>query len=273
MIRKYIPESIKERYRLVRAGLLSMGLNGKGRFSQSEEELLASKDISLIIPVSDAPKVTSRCLGSVERYCGSAEVILVDDASHLEETRDIIHSVRERNGWRLISHQKRLGHSRACNHGAEFATRKYLCFLNSDTVITPWSWRAAKEAFESDPGIAVTGPSTSRTSTKQQIHRATYCRMYWSDREIWAFARRYVSRQAARSWVDLPYVGGFAFFIRRQIWNQFKGFDTNIPDYGNELELCKRLAGEGYRIVWTANSYIHHFGKSSYDNLDASMRP
>ena len=38
----------------------------------------------------------------------------------------------------------------------------------------------------------------------------------------------------------------------------------NLPDYGNEAELCNRVLNRGSRCVWTRNSYIHHFGHSSY---------
>jgi GT2 family glycosyltransferase len=271
--KKYAPEQIKNLCRRLRASLLSMDLRRNGHYPQSDEELRASREISVIIPICDAPNVTARCLKSVEQYAGDAEIILVNDASKLQETKDIIDDFQKRNGWKLINNQSSLGHTRVNNNAAKQATRQYLCLLNSDTVLTPWSWRAAFEAFEADPKIAVIGPSTSRTSTAQQITRAAYCRMYWTDRQICAFAKKYISGRPARSWVDMPYVGGFAFFIRRSVWDEVNGFNPSIPDYGNELELCQRLSEKGYRIVWTANSYIHHLGKSTYDKLDASMRP
>lgn len=91
-----------------------------------------------------------------------------------------------------------------------------------------------------------------------------HCRHHWTDSQICAFAARYVSRQHPRSWVDLPVVGGFAIFIRRSLWNEMGGFDLNLPDYGNESELCKRVTNRGIRVVWTQNSYIHHLGHQSY---------
>jgi GT2 family glycosyltransferase len=67
--------------------------------------------------------------------------------------------------------------------------------------------------------------------------------------------------------LDLPWVSGFAFFIRRSLWEQIGGFDQKLPDYGNEVELCNRVAANGYRMAWIRNSYIHHFGQQSYRNL------
>jgi len=267
MIRKYIPESIKERYRLIRARLLSIGLTRSGTFNQPGDEVEASRDISVIVAIYDSPEVTRRCLESIEKYGANAEVILVDDGSQLQETTDLIQDYEHRNGWIVVRHKEPMGHSRSCEAGSCLATRPYLCFLNSDTVITPWSWRGAKEAFDSDPQIAVTGPTTSRASTKQTIRRAEYCRHYWTASQIYAFAERYISKQQPRSWVDLPAVDGFAFFIRRTIWEEVGGFDPRLLDYGNETELCKRLSKTGIRIIWTQNSYIHHFGEATYSMI------
>jgi GT2 family glycosyltransferase len=246
---------------------LSIGLTRCGTFDQPKDEVEASKEISVIVAIHDSPEVTRRCLQSIEKYSANAEIILVDDASQLRETVDLIRDYEQRNSWVVIKHSKALGHSRSCEAGSRFATKPYLCFLNSDTVVTPWSWRGAKEAFDSDPRIAVTGPTTSWTATKQKIHRAMHCRHYWTNSQIYAFAKKYISNLPPRANVDLPCVGGFAFFVRRELWNDFRGFDEKLRDYGNETELCKRLSIRGFRIVWTQNSYIHHFGQASYDTV------
>lgn len=264
MIRKYIPEPIKEVCRRMRAKLLSIGLSRLANFEQPHEEILASSDISVIIAIHDSPQVTRRCLDNIERYSGNAQIILVDDGSQLQETIDLIRDYQERNDWRVVKHNKPLGHSRACEHGGMFSKRKYICFLNSDAIITPWSWSGAVEAFAADSKIAVVGPSTSWTATPQKIRRAEYCRHYWDDWQIISFAKKYITKQPPRCWVQLPFVGGFAFFVRRKIWIEYGGFDENLPDYGNEVVFCKRVLRDGYQVVWTKNSYIHHLGQSSY---------
>jgi GT2 family glycosyltransferase len=48
------------------------------------------------------------------------------------------------------------------------------------------------------------------------------------------------------------------------LWEELGGFDPDLPDYGNEIALCKRIVAKGYRAVWVRNSYIHHLGEQSY---------
>lgn len=62
-------------------------------------------------------------------------------------------------------------------------------------------------------------------------------------------------------------VGGFAFFMRRSAWDKTGGFNKALPDYGNESELCRRVAQLKHRIVWTRASYIHHLGSESYGRV------
>jgi GT2 family glycosyltransferase len=233
-------------------------------FDQSTVDALASTCLSIIVPVHDAPVVTRRCLASLEKYAPEAEIIIVDDGSSLVETKDLLRDFIGRNRWKLIRHETPFGHSAACEAGASLSTRPYLCLLNSDTVVTPWCWRLAKQAFEHDNNIAVVGPSTSHSGNLQTLPVAQYLRQHWNDNQICHFAMRLLAQGKDPIVSDLNWASGFAFFIRRSVWEQLGGFDRNLPDYGNELELCKRVAAKGYRRVWVRNAYIHHFGGQSY---------
>ena len=220
--------------------------------------------MSIVVPIHDAPLVTKRCLASLERYATGAEVILVDDGSELAATIDVIREFSSRNGWKVISNAQARGHSAACAAGASFGTRDYLCLLNSDTVVTPWCWRPIQEQFATDPTIGVAGPCTSTSGNQQTLEIAELCRFHWNDNQISAFAERLVTAPAQPLVVDLPWISGFAFFIRRGLWEKLGGFDSHLPDYGNESELCKRVINLGYRAVWVRSSYIHHLARQSY---------
>src|SRR2546427_10182450 len=59
-------------------------------FEQSPEDSQASACMSIVVPIHDAPTVTRRCLASLEKYAPESEIILVDDASSLNETLEVI---------------------------------------------------------------------------------------------------------------------------------------------------------------------------------------
>jgi GT2 family glycosyltransferase len=235
-----------------------------GRFEQSSEDSHASASISIVIPIHDSPIVTRRCLASLESYASESEVILVDDSSELGETLEVIREFGGRNKWKVIRNEKALGHSGASDAGASLATRPYLCFLNSDTVVTPWCWTPVKNAFEADPSIGAAGPSTSESGNAQTIDVAASQRGLWSDNQICSFAEGLLNRSGEPAVKDLEWLSGFALFIKRSLWEDIGGFDRNLPDYGNDVDLSRQVTSRGYRIVWIKDSYIHHFGRQSY---------
>ena len=263
-LKRTLPRPFINGLRELKGRILTLKYPRHIEFEQSPEDGQASASMSIVVPIHDAPTVTCRCLASVEKYAPEAEVILVDDASRLTETLEVIRHFSSRNGWKVIRHEKSLGHSEACRAGARLATRPYLCLLNSDTVVTPWCWRRIKEVFEHDQKIGVAGPSTSDSGNPQILPLAADLRYYLNDNQICAFAERLLTECEEPIVIDLAWVAGFAFFIRRSLWEQLGGFDQKLPDYGNEVELCSRVAEKGYRLVWVRNCYIHHFARQSY---------
>ncbi len=272
---RYLPASVKSAIKSgppgalvrltlrMRNDLVTRRLASDHVFEQPADHSRAAACMSVVVPVHDAPIVTKRCLASLERYGKEAEVIIVDDASKLIETTEIIRSFRSRNGWKVVSNPKATGHSKASATGAALATRPYLCLLNSDTVTTPWCWLPIQEAFRDHNSIGAVGPSTSRSGTRQALPVARDCRFDWNDNQICAFADR-LRNPFRNALVDLPWIGGFALFIRRNLWQELGGFDHTMTDYGNEIELCKRVRKAGYRTVWARRAYIHHFAAQSY---------
>jgi GT2 family glycosyltransferase len=239
-------------------------------FDPSIEQSAASASMSIIVPIHDAPLVTMRCLTSLERHAPEAEIILVDDGSKIAKTTDVIREFSVRNDWKVVRNEKSGGHSAACAAGARLASRPYLCLLNSDTIVTPRCWRAIQDAFESDPSIGVAGPCTSFSGGNEQtVDIARKSRFYWDDNQICAFAERIQVAAAHPVIFDLPWVAGFALFIRRTLWEKLGGFDQNLRDYANEVELCTRVAASEQRIVWVRSAYIHHMGGRSYGNIMA----
>jgi GT2 family glycosyltransferase len=267
MIGKQMASRIRPHARALRAAILSIGLGGEDLFVADESEKVASARVSVVVVIHNGLDVSRRCLKSLLRFGGAAQVIVVDDGSTDLMTRKMAEEYVGKGGWTLLRNDDARGHSEACRRGADASDREFLCLLNSDTVVTPWSWRGCIEPFDADAAVGTTGPTTSHAATAQAYRRANACRHDWTDSHINHFAYKYVSRQAPRSWTVLPELGGFALFLRRDMWRMEGGFDPLLSDYGNESEFCIRLAKRGFKNIWSRNSYIHHVGYGSYGSL------
>lgn len=265
-MRRLLPSLVLAGLRAVKSRIVTRHFPRNAKFEQSLEDALAAASMSIIVPIHDAPGMVRRCLGSLEKWADQAEVILVDDASRLAETRRIMARFANRNNWQVICNADSKGHSEACRSGAASSTRPYLCLLNSDTVVTPWCWRRVKEAFEANLSVGVAGPSTSNSGTDQTLPTAFRFRWHWNDNQICYFSSRLLAEFVGEPLADVPWASGFALFVRRSLWDALGGFDFNLPDYGNEVEFCDRARRCGHRVVWVRTSYIHHFGQQSYQS-------
>jgi GT2 family glycosyltransferase len=262
-----LPHRVKAALYPIRARVLGRGLARSRVFEPSVECRAASASMSIIVPIHDAPSVTRRCLESLERNATKSEIILVDDGSKLAETTELIRKLSSRNGWKVVQSEEPRGHSAACAAGARLASRPYLCLLNSDTVVTPWCWGAIQHVFDTDPLIGVAGPSTSSSGNQQTLDIASKCCLYWNDSQICAFAERLTVAPLQPGILDLPWISGFALFIRTNLWETLGGFDQNLKNYLNDVELCKRVTNLGYRTVWVRSAYIHHLGNQSHPKI------
>lgn len=262
-----LPDSIRRFLKNARIYFLTLGLRDRdiSEFVQETAEIEAGRQVTIVVAICDAPEVLNRCLQSLERFASSCEVVLVDDGSRKQETLTMIEDFSIRNSWKRIRFENSAGHSRSCEAGASNATRPYLCFLNSDTVVTHRSWHGIISAFEADQAIGIVGPTTSKCSGPQQIGRAFHCRYYWTDAQICLYSNLCYEKHKDASPIEIETAVGFAFFIRMEAWKELQGFDSNLPDYGNEKELCIRARLRGWRVVYCRSSYIHHFGGMSYD--------
>lgn len=91
--------------------------------------------VSIIIPVYNTPEqFLNECLDSVrkQRY-GNIEVILVDDGSD-SKTAAYLDAIA--GGNIAVLHKKQGGLSSARNFGVQHANGKYICFVDSDDLIS-----------------------------------------------------------------------------------------------------------------------------------------
>ncbi|MBC7962182.1 MAG: glycosyltransferase family 2 protein, partial [Steroidobacteraceae bacterium] len=116
--------------------------------------------VSIVIPVHNQLQFTQQCLASIESNTepGSYEVIVVNDAS-TDGTEEFLQLWRGSKPWfHSITNSENLGFARSCNQGADWATSKYLLFLNNDTAVTPGWLLPLVETLENNLDIGIVAP-------------------------------------------------------------------------------------------------------------------
>lgn len=244
--------------------LLSIGIGSLPVPVVREEECKATKNLSVVVAVHNAPSETDRCLRSLEQFSGAAEIILVDDGSTDVLACNLVREFATRNGWSMVRNDKSSWHSGACTSGAALARRPILCLLNSDTVVTQHTWSLCVNSLLGDERLKAVGPRTSDGWKSQNDIRARRCRYIWSDAQIFWYAERLHLRYGARAARRIePFVTGAALFVRKQDWDRVGGFSGCREHVGNDVDLCQKLTADGGWIGVCDGAYVHHLGGRS----------
>lgn len=114
--------------------------------------------LSIIIPAYNCESSVERCIKSVllQKIKYTYEIIVINDGS-TDKTQDVLNKFENIENIHIIE-QKNKGFSGARNTGVDFATGRYLMFLDSDDEMLPNSINALLDrAYEYDADIVEGG--------------------------------------------------------------------------------------------------------------------
>jgi GT2 family glycosyltransferase len=174
----------------------------------------------------------------------SSETIVVDDGT-ADETRAALSQL---DGLTVLRNESPHGLAAAMNQGAAVARGRYVAFLQGGCEPRP-GWLAPLVAIaEGDPDVAVAG---SRTVTAEgAIEQDGIALAYASP---WPLApwRACAGEAAAASEEvsEVPAVSSAAMLVRRDVLEALDGFDEDLWDGGEDVDLCLRAAGLGGKVL------------------------
>lgn len=200
-------------------------------------------------------------------------VVLVDNAPG-QSTRPSIPSSLP---LMTVDNDTNVGFAPACNQGARGSTADFLLFLNPDACLGPASLTQAL-AWTQHPSaddVGVVGlPLVDADGTRQSTcgrfpnARTTCTQMLGLSRlgQPWLQGFRMTEwHHAGHRAVD--YVSGACLLVRRGAFEQVGGFDPRFAVYLEDVDLCLRLEGRGWRTVFLDADAVTHV--SGWDRGDA----
>jgi GT2 family glycosyltransferase len=224
---------------------------------------VSEPEVSFVIPVRDDAVRLRRCLASIidETPASCIEVIVVDNGS-----ADDSAGVARRAGATVISAPgRRVAEMR--NLGAEVARGRLLAFVDADHLVGP-GWVSAALSSTAEEGVAGAG---------------SLCRAPEDGTWVQHAYDRLRGRSGGRA--DVDWLGAGNIAVTRRAFRQVGGFNTSLETC-EDVDLCKRLRGAGYRLVSDERMVNVHLGDPATlsalfhgerwrgrNNLSVSFRP
>jgi GT2 family glycosyltransferase len=215
---------------------------------------------SIIIPVFNQAVLTRRCLdGVLDKTRSDNEIIVVDDGSS-----DLTSRLLDSYGDRLlvVHRPSQSGYATACNMGAARANSEHLVFLNNDTVVTDgWLDQLIDHATR-HPGAAIVGAkllfgdhSIQHAGVVIAQNRMPYhiYKSFPGDHPVVNISREYQA------------VTGACVLVRREVFVELGGFDTEFRNGLEDIDLCLRARVAGHEVRYCHQSVVFHLEAATRD--------
>jgi len=257
----------------------------KSKKKQQPRDLVRSPRtlVDIIIPVYGHPNMLRGTIASLRLHPSSIpwKCFVVDDASPEEditELNTIYRSLKKDSRFRVVKSKKNLGFAGTNNKGAASGSSQFILLLNSDVRVTgDWLALLVKEMY--DPKIGVVGSrllffperfiDSKRPAGRIQhggvifnVEKGPYHRMIgWPSDDI-----RVTRKQ------EFQAVTGAMLLTRRALWNRIGGL-SEVYTKGNfeDVEYCLHARHLGYKVIYTPEPLIYHFGGGS-ENYETAQQ-
>ncbi len=220
--------------------------------------MFQNKKTSIIVLTYNNLNYNIICLESIRKHTTSQpyEIIVVDNNS-TDGTREWL---KEQTDIKLILNDENVGFPKACNLGIVASEKDNdILFLNNDTKVTPRWLDNLKICLYSDNKIGAAASITNYCSNYQSISAP------YEDMEgMIEFADKN-NISSPEKWEQKIRLVAFCMLVKRDVINKTGVLDEIFtPGNFEDDDLCMRIIDSGYKLMLCNDSFIHHFGSTSF---------
>lgn len=224
--------------------------------------------LSIIIVHYKDVRALKRCLRSVCRKVRGIqyEVLVVSNSSD-----DITFVEKDFGADKVfyIQNKRNIGFGAACNVGARRASGEVLFFLNPDCEITNHQTNYVVKFLLEDSKRGIVGAALFERTGNQERWSVG-----WEPNVFHIILNNFFSNILSRHWLSkkklqVDWVSGAAFFIRREDFLVFNGFDERFFLYFEDVDLCRRIRKVGRSIWRYPFLHVRHGGGTSFSQISS----
>jgi len=229
-------------------------------------------DLTIIIASYNTRELLRDCLQSVYQHTQGVrfEVICVDDNSPDCSADMVAESFPQ---VILVRNQQRLLYAKNHNLATRMARGRYVCHLDSDTLLTHDAMSALVQFMDENPAVAACGPRllNGDGSIQHCIRSFAGAGTFLLQALNWhklfpnsAVMNRYYNANFdyARP-QKVQSIGTSAYVVRRETWESAGMFDDRFGQFMVDLAYNFTLNRRGYSVWYTPCAEVVHYGSRS----------
>jgi GT2 family glycosyltransferase len=143
---------------------------------------------------------------------------------------------------------------------ADGAAQHWVWLLHDDSAPAPDALAELLEAVERAPSVAVAGCKQLDAESPRRLIDVGLSVSRWGERlTLIDVDEEDQGQHDAQS--DVFAVNSAGMLVRRDVWDQLRGFDPAIPATGDDVDFCWRARLAGHRVVVVPSARIFHHGR------------
>ena len=233
----------------------------------------AQPTVTILIPFKDQITTTRRCLGAVlaNTEWDNWRVVLIDNGSVTPEAELFRGEVAGIPQVALHNVNEPFNYSRINNSGARAFPSEYYVFLNNDVFLSQRNWlRVMIDEALADPKVAIVGAKLLYPNATVQHAGVILGVGGVADHAFRGMPPDHPGYQSrARLAQQYSAVTAACMLCRADAFMNVGGFDErDLIVAFNDVDLCLKVGGQGWRVVWTPDVVAeHHESLSRGDDI------
>lgn len=170
---------------------------------------------------------------------------------------------------KLVCLDKNYGFAEGYNIAIDRCEYPFITLLNSDVLVTPDWWRPVLRFMEENPTVGAVQPKILSYKERNKFEYAGAAGGYL-DALGYPYCRGRLfdcveedKGQYDGAPVDVTWASGACLTVRRDVYRKLGGLDSAFFAHMEEIDLCCRMIGAGYRVCAISDSAVYHVGGAS----------
>lgn len=226
------------------------------------------KKLAIIILNWNGRRLLEQLLPIAVKHCISDECdLIVADNGSTDDSCEWVE--RECPEVKLLRFKENIGFAAGYNRAIAETRYPYTILLNSDVEVTPDWWRPMLRYMEEHPEVAALQPKIRSYYQRDMFEYAGAAGGYL-DNLGYPYCRGRVFETVERDEgqydgpaIDVAWASGAALMVRTEVYLDLGGLDAAFFAHMEEIDLCCRMIGAGWRVCAISDSMVYHMGGAS----------
>lgn len=223
--------------------------------------------IAVVILNWNGSTLLQQFLPSILQCSKNATIYVADNASTDDSISILKHNFPT---VKIIKNTSNFGFAQGYNEALKFVDEPYYALVNSDVEVTENWLEPIIQLFDREPQTAIIQPKILDFKNKTYFEYAGAAGGF-IDKYGYPFCRGRIFETVEKDLgqyddeTEIFWATGACFFIRKEVFDKLKGFDTDFFAHQEEIDLCWRAFNFGYKAKYISNSVVYHVGGATLD--------